>query len=196
MNAYDNKFDFVIGTEVTQNKTPRINEPVMASRGGRSPSPPSKLDDAFWKKVEAEANKHPFMSGVERSDERVAKHGEVFTPTALVIEIIRQLPEESFTDPTKTFLDPSCGDGQFLVAVKWAKMFCGQSLEVALSNTFGVELNADNAEVCRKRLLDGHEEFRPIVERNIVVADGLTYHYRFDGTSSGTLSESDFPDII
>jgi hypothetical protein len=38
----------------------------------------------------------------------------------------------------------------------------------------------DNVELCRERLLCGREDLRHIVEKNIVCADGLRYHYRFD----------------
>lgn len=155
----------------------------------------TELDDVFWARVAKKVNEHTFMGGVERSDERVRQNGECFTPTDLVVEMLSQLPPESFLDSTKTYLDPSCGDGQFLVAAKWAKMFCGASLEQALSTIYGVELNADNAEVCRKRLLDGHEEFRHIVEKNIVVADFLTYHGRFDGSDPQLLTMDGLPDF-
>jgi type I restriction-modification system DNA methylase subunit len=54
------------------------------------------------------------MSGIEREQARVKATGEVFTPTSLVQEILDKLPNSYFTDKTKTVLDPSCGDGQFL----------------------------------------------------------------------------------
>jgi type I restriction-modification system DNA methylase subunit len=122
-----------------------------------------------------------YMSGVERERNRVKSTGEVFTPTPLVQEILAQLPPESFTDPTKTFLDPSCGDGQFLSEVVIMKMENGQSLETALSHTYGVDLMQDNVDLCRDRLLCGHEELRHIVEKNIVCHDALTYDYSFSG---------------
>jgi len=40
----------------------------------------------------------------------------------------------------------------------------------------------DNVDLCRKRLLCGYEHLRHIVEQNIVCADALRYHYRFDGS--------------
>ena len=46
-------------------------------------------------------------------------------------------------------------------------------------STYGVDLLMDNVELCRERLLCGVEEYRYIVERNIVCADGLAYDYRF-----------------
>jgi hypothetical protein len=122
------------------------------------------------------------MSGVEREKARVKATGEVFTPTALVQEILDQLPQELFVDPTKTYLDPACGDGQFLSEVLIRKLENGQDFATALSTIYGVELMPDNVKLCQDRLLCGREDLRSIVEQNIVCADGLQYHYRFDGT--------------
>lgn len=120
------------------------------------------------------------MSGIEREQARVKATGEVFTPTPLVQEILNKLPSSYFTDQTKTILDPSCGDGQFLGEVLIRKMENGIDFETALSTIYGVDLMEDNVELCRERLLCGREDLRHIVEKNIVCADGLRYHYRFD----------------
>ena len=122
-----------------------------------------------------------YMSGIERERARVKATGEVFTPTALVQEVLDELPQDIFTS-NKTFLDPSCGDGQFLGEVLIRKMENGSTLEQALSTVYGVDLMQDNVELCRERLLCGREDLRHIVEQNIVCADGLRYHYRFDGS--------------
>ena len=120
------------------------------------------------------------MSGIEREQARVKATGEVFTPTPLVQEILNKLPSSYFTDHTKTVLDPSCGDGQFLGEVLIRKVENGIDFETALSTIYGVDLMEDNVELCRERLLCGREDLRHIVEKNIVCADGLRYHYRFD----------------
>jgi len=122
------------------------------------------------------------MSGIERDSQRVKATQEVFTPTELVREILENLPQDKFKDTTKTFLDPSCGDGQFLGEVLIRKMENGSTFEQALGTVYGVDLMQDNVELCRERLLCGREDLRHIVEQNIVCADGLRYHYRFDGS--------------
>jgi hypothetical protein len=122
------------------------------------------------------------MSGVEREQSRVKATGEVFTPTPLVQEMLDKLPLDTFTDNKKTVLDPSCGDGQFLGEVLIRKMENGSTFEQALSTIYGVDLMEDNVELCRERLLCGREDLRHIVENNIVCADGLRYHYRFDNS--------------
>ena len=120
-----------------------------------------------------------YMSGVERDRARVKATGEVFTPTTLVQEILNRLPPELFQDPTKTFLDNSCGDGQFLGEVLIRKMEAGSTFEQALSTIYGVDLMQDNVDLCRQRLLCGREDLRHIVEKNIVCHDALTYDYSF-----------------
>ena len=122
------------------------------------------------------------MSGIERTKTRVKQTAEVFTPTPLVNEILDQLPLELFQDPTKTFLDNSCGDGQFLVEVLGRKLANGQDLPTALGTIYGVDLMPDNVKLCQDRLLQGHEAYRGIVMQNIVCADALKYDYSFDGT--------------
>jgi len=120
-----------------------------------------------------------YMSGVDREKNRVKATGEVFTPTPLVQEILSKLPIEQFIDPNKTFIDPTCGDGQFLGEVLIRKMENGSTFEQALSNIYGVDLMQDNVDLCRERLLCGQEHLRHIVEKNIVCANGLKYKYDF-----------------
>ena len=120
-----------------------------------------------------------YMSGVERDRARVKATGEVFTPTPLVQEILDRLDPRLFQDPTKTFLDPSCGDGQFLGEVLIRKLENGSTFEQALSTIYGVDLMQDNVDLCRERLLCGREDLRHIVEKNIVCHDALTYNYTF-----------------
>jgi len=124
-----------------------------------------------------------YMSGVEREKIRVKATGEVFTPTPLVEEILDKMDSELFKDPSKPFLDPSCGDGQFLASVLYRKLENGVNFETALSTIYGVDLMQDNVELCRERLLCGREDLRHIVERNIICSDALTYDFSFNGTN-------------
>ena len=120
-----------------------------------------------------------YMSGIERDKARTKTTGEVFTPTPLVQEILNQIPIEQFQDPSKTFLDPSCGDGQFLSEVLIKKMENGSTFEQALSTIYGVDIMPDNVALCKDRLLCGQEHLRHIVDKNIVCADALQYDYSF-----------------
>lgn len=127
-----------------------------------------------------------YMSGVDRDKLRIKQTAEVFTPQHLVQEMLDKLEESDptlFSDPTKTFLDNSCGDGEFLGEIVIRKMErSGCSLEQALKTTYGVDLMEDNVIECRKRLAgpDPTPEILEIVNKTIVCHDGLTYDYSFE----------------
>ena len=120
-----------------------------------------------------------YMSGLERDGLRVKATGEVFTPTFLVQQILDSLDQSLFSDPEKTFCDPSCGDGQFLSEVLIRKIQSGIDFETALGTIYGVDLMPDNVKLCQDRLLCGREDLRHIVEKNIVCEDALDYEYNF-----------------
>ncbi|MCA9765304.1 MAG: methylase [Carnobacterium sp.] len=96
-----------------------------------------------------------------KSKLRVQKHGEVFTPKKIVIDMLA-LPEikEACQSLTQTFLEPSAGEGAFLVAILERKLekvkksyndsllqFENYSL-LALTTLYGIELLEDNAQTC------------------------------------------------
>ena len=106
---------------------------------------------------------------------------EYFTQDREVNEILSHWTDEEILK-NKTFLDNSCGSGNILNAVLKRKLSVGISLDDALPTLFGVDFEESNVDECKTRLLCGREDLRHIVERNIVAADGLRYHYRFDGS--------------
>lgn len=138
---------------------------------------------------------HSYMSGVERDKLRIKETAEVFTPTPLVQKMLDKLEEENpklFLNPEKTFLDNSCGDGQFISEVVIRKMErSGCTLYKALSTTYGVELMEDNVKLCKERLAGPTptKKILEILDKNIVCYDALKYHYRFDGTH-GSVTDS------
>lgn len=123
----------------------------------------------MWNKIAELTNQHGYMSGVDRESDRVKATGEVYTPTELVIEIMQKMIEndpEVFA-PGKTVIDPACGDGQFLVPVKWYKVLHhGMTEQEALNDIYGIDIMSDNVEVCKKRLGGG----------NIICDNGLDPH--------------------
>ena len=120
-----------------------------------------------------------YMSGIDRDSVRTKATQEVFTPTSLVQSILDEFPTEMFQDPSNTFLDNSCGDGQFLSEVLIRKLENGIQFEQALQTIYGVDLMQDNVDLCRERLLCGREDLRHIVEQNIVCANALEYNNTF-----------------
>ena len=122
---------------------------------------------------------------VRKAREKIT--AEVFTPNGLVNEMLGELPIELWQDPSKTFLDDSAGNGQFLIWVLLRKIQDGQDPTEALKTIFGVELMPDNVAECRERLLSIvklwlpiTKEHEAIVKKNIVCHDALTYDYKFE----------------
>lgn len=113
---------------------------------------------------------HSYMSQIERDEQRIQSTAEYFTPTELVQKMLDSLPKELFVDPTKTFIDPACGDGQFLGEVLIKKLENGIDLIVALSTIYGVDIMRDNVDLCKKRLGGG----------NIIMGDTLNPDQRLD----------------
>ncbi len=113
------------------------------------------MSDELWSEVKNRMDDHSYMGEINRDEYRVKVTAEVFTPTDLVIRMLRECGADKFT-PGKTVLDPACGDGQFLVAVKWVKvLFHGMTESDALNDIYGVDLMRDNVDLCKKRLGGG-----------------------------------------
>lgn len=112
----------------------------------------------LWTRIQQKTNEHGYMSGVDRISDRVAQTGEVFTPTAVVIEMMQQLlaDNDAVFAPGQLVFDPACGDGQFLVPVKWYKIFrYDLSEKDALADLYGIDIMRDNVDLCRLRLNGG-----------------------------------------
>lgn len=131
---------------------------------------------------------YAYMSGIDRNKNRQVKTQEYFTSTEFVNEVLDRVEyakEDIFLNKENKLLDNAAGDGQFLTEIVIRKMERSHcTLEEALSTTYGVELMEDNVKLCKERLGGPNptEEILTILDTNIVCADSLTYHYRFDGT--------------
>lgn len=100
-----------------------------------------------------------------RSKQRVADHGEVFTPPRLVQGMLDLVRSESERIDSR-FLEPACGSGNFLVPVLQRKLATvraryGRSdferrhhALLALMSIYGIELLPDNVAECRRNLLE------------------------------------------
>ena len=58
------------------------------------------------------------------SKDKSDKHGEVFTPPALINEMLDQLPKDVWSDKNKTWFDPAAGNGNFHIQVL-KRLFAG-----------------------------------------------------------------------
>jgi hypothetical protein len=143
------------------------------------------------------------MIATVRSRERIIDHGEVFTPPGLVNDMLDLVAHECERIDSR-FLEPACGNGNFLTEVLRRKLQTVDSKEnaknpsrwerdgiLALCSIYGIDLLADNAAECRDRLLGvlstAYEaRFKEplserakraaafILSRNIVQGDALT----------------------
>jgi hypothetical protein len=100
-----------------------------------------------------------------RSKQRVADHGEVFTPGWMVEAMLDLVKGESERIDAR-FLEPACGSGNFLVHVLRRKLAAvelkyGRSdfekrhyALLGIMCIYGIELLADNIAECRANLLE------------------------------------------
>jgi len=100
-----------------------------------------------------------------KSKERVADHGEVFTP-AWMVEAMLDLVKDETERIDSRFLEPACGSGNFLVKILQRKLSAvelkyGKSTFerqhfalLGLMCIYGIELLPDNIAECRANLLE------------------------------------------
>ena len=98
-----------------------------------------------------------------KSKQRVADHGEVFTSRREVNAMLDLVKHETERIDSR-FLEPACGDGNFLEEILKRKLNVVQSryaksqIEyerysiIALSSIYGIDILYDNVETCRERL--------------------------------------------
>ena len=133
-----------------------------------------------------------------KSKQRVADHGEVFTPRWLVQAMLDLVKDETERIDSR-FLEPACGSGNFLVEILRRKLAAvelryGKSdferrhyALLALMCIYGIELLADNIAECRANVLEIFAEYLNLDEtdelyraasyvlaQNLVHGDALT----------------------
>lgn len=101
-----------------------------------------------------------------KSRERVQQHGEVFTSEREVNAMLDLVKHETERIDSR-FLEPACGDGNFLAEILRRKLsVCRRFVEqrkntqleyeknavLAVSSIYGIELLGDNTRTCRERL--------------------------------------------
>ena len=92
------------------------------------------------------------MMKAQKNKERIKRNGEFFTPHKLVREMLSKFSESDLKISNKTFLDPTCGDGNILVEIVKKRIRNGVHPLMVAATTFGVELMQDNVNKCRERL--------------------------------------------
>lgn len=112
-----------------------------------------------------------------KSRQRVADHGEVFTPEWLVEDMLDLVKDESERIDSR-FLEPACGSGNFLVPVLRRKLATVEARYrrsefekrhhalLALMSIYGIELLADNVADCRAILLAVFTDYLEVSEES------------------------------
>ncbi len=142
------------------------------------------------------------MTKQVKSKQRVADHGEVFTAEHEVKAMCDLVKQETERIDSR-FLEPACGDGNFLSEILTRKLIIVKNKYkkssydyernslLALSSIYGVDILLDNAIACRKRLFtiwdkeykkvckkecsdDTREAAKFILSRNIVCGNALS----------------------
>ena len=142
------------------------------------------------------------MAGQVRSRRRVVDHGEVFTAEREVNAMLDLVGAETERIESR-FLEPACGNGNFIAEVLRRKLAVVASRYrkspdeyqryafLAVSSVYGVDILADNVGECRERLfrivekdarsnIKGSIEpafldaVRYVLEKNILCGDALT----------------------
>ena len=138
-----------------------------------------------------------------KSKQRVADHGEVFTAQREVNAMLDLVKPETERIES-TFLEPACGNGNFLAEVLQRKLtiinnrYAAYQTDfefnavIAVSSVYGVDILEDNAEECRTRLYnlfnsfytnqygdkcrdDCRQTVQFILSKNILWGDALTF---------------------
>jgi len=151
------------------------------------------------------------LMSLVKSKQRIADHGEVFTP-AWMVEAMLDLVKGEAERIDSRFLEPACGDGNFLVPVLRRKLAAvelkyGQSdferrhyALYGLMCVYGIELLPDNIVVCREKLLEPFADYLSlnptddlyraafyVLSQNLVHGDALSM--RMFDTSPITFAE-------
>ena len=137
-----------------------------------------------------------------KSKERVADHGEVFTAQREVNAMLDLVKQETERIDSR-FLEPACGDGNFLEEILRRKLAVVKArykksaadyekyAVMAVSSIYGVDILQDDVEECRKRLFgiwdteytanckgectdECRTAVRYILDRNILCGNALT----------------------
>ena len=137
-----------------------------------------------------------------KSKQRVADHGEVFTAEREVNAMLDLVKQETERIDSR-FLEPACGDGNFLAEILRRKLSVVKSrygkhpddyekyAVIAVTSIYGVDILQDNVDDCRSRMFDifnkeyeavcrmnasdkTRKAVRHILLKNILCGDALT----------------------
>ena len=112
---------------------------------------------------------------------------EFFTPSSLVSKMCDKIQSADWSNPTKTFLEPCFGNGNFLVEII-RRRIVDYSIDwkIVLNNLYGVELMPDNVQEAKDRIIEllkslnidfNEQEARDIMNHNLVCSDFFKWDF-------------------
>ena len=114
-----------------------------------------------------------------KSKQRVTNHGEVFTAEREVNAMLDLVKQETERIDSR-FLEPACGDGNFLAEILRRKLAVVKRkykkspidyekyAVLAATSIYGVDILQDNVEVCRARMFEiWDKEYHAILKKEI-----------------------------
>lgn len=99
-----------------------------------------------------------------KSKQRVKDFAEVFTNEREVKAMCDLIPSEIWNNIESTVLEPACGNGNFIVEIlarKYSHCKTEKDGLKALTSVVGVDIQQDNVDECRARLLKQYIEYFP-----------------------------------
>lgn len=111
--------------------------------------------------------------GQIKSEERVREHGEVFTNPREVKAMLDLIPNITID---MTFLEPTCGNGNFVVEIIKRKFdLCKKHDDfiVALTSVYAIDIMADNIQECKNRVLELYKTIVPKKVQNHCPEKGI-----------------------
>ena len=112
-----------------------------------------------------------------KSKKRVKDFAEVFTPDFIVRDMCDLIPAEVWERIDSTFLEPACGTGNFLVEIlarKYSHCKTEKDGLKALASIVGIDIQADNCDECRRRLMAQFmERFPSASDLTVLLASGI-----------------------
>jgi type I restriction-modification system DNA methylase subunit len=113
-------------------------------------------------------------------DKTRKKLGQFWTPAEIIIKMMDKIPEDTWKDPTKTFLDPTMGSGNIIIEMLKRRINeYNIDPKQALQTTYGIEIDVNTYYQALSRISDfmanyinvEDDEIHALIKNNFVCSD-------------------------
>lgn len=112
-------------------------------------------------------------------DKTRKKLGQFWTPEEIIIKMMDKIPEDTWKDPTKTFLDPTMGSGNIIIEMLKRRINeYNIDPKQALQTTYGIEIDVSTYYQALIRIsdfmenyIDIDDEIYELIRNNFVCSD-------------------------